>query len=235
MDSVRFRAATTADASFLAPLVAESSGGVWPALQRFEAKIKRHGPVPERAAESSGGVWPAVWKALADDNEPVEAYGARYLADAANDLSVRNTVIAETDGTAVGALISYQERPAAVARPESGEQSLLPDELTRALQPYRELRDADSLYIAEVCVLPQARGNGLGSKFMKHAMGKAADAGLPRVSLRVFSANAGAVRLYERLGFTIVDERPVISHPDIQFAGSVYLMSCALRSGDAAT
>ena len=36
-------------------------------------------------SESSGGVWPAIWKELARNGESIEAAGARYLVNAAND------------------------------------------------------------------------------------------------------------------------------------------------------
>ncbi len=200
MDPVKFRPAASEDARFLTPLV----------------------------AESSGGVWPAVWKALAGENETAEAYGVKYLADPANDLSLKNTVVAEADGRRIGAMIFYREGHASMNEADSGMRPALPAELTDALRPYRELSDPESLFIAEICFLPEARGKGLGTRLLQYALDAAIEAGLPRVTLRVFSLNQGAVRLYQRIGFEIVGERPVIPHPDIRVAGSVYLMSYAL-------
>lgn len=77
-----YRSAKKDDASFLVPLV----------------------------AISSGGVWPAVWNALAYEGESIEDSGTRYLADPSNDLSVDNTTLAELDGKRIGALITYQEK-----------------------------------------------------------------------------------------------------------------------------
>lgn len=196
----RFRPADRADADFLVPLV----------------------------AESSGGVWPAVWKALAYDGESVEASGTRYLADASNDLSIANTILAESDGIRIGAMISYREENVTPNGSESRDHSPLPRDLIEALKPYRDLSDPDSLFIAELCCLPEARGQGLGTQFLACARESAASRGLPRVSLRVFSDNVGAVRLYERSGFQIVDRRPVMPHPDIKVVGSVLLMSTSV-------
>ena len=179
-------------------------------------------------AESSGGVWPAIWNALAREGESVEASGTRYLADTSNDLSIANTILAESDGVRTGAMISYREKNVAPNASESRDHSRLPRDLTDALKPYRDLSDPDSLFIAELCCLPEARGQGLGTRFLACARESAASRGLPRVSLRVFSDNVGAVRLYERCGFQIVDRRPVVPHPDITVAGSVLLMSTAV-------
>ena len=197
MDLINFRSADRADADFLVPLI----------------------------GESSAGVWPAVWKALASENESVEASGARYLTNPTNDLSIKNTILVESEGTCIGAMISYQEDRIPSSDSNSGERLPLPAELVNALKPYRELSDPNSLFIAEICFLPQARGKGLGTRLLEYARDSAVDRGLPCVTLRVFSANAGAVRLYERFGFGIVDRRPVVPHPDITVAGCVYLMS----------
>lgn len=195
-----FRRADAGDARFLVPLV----------------------------SESSGGVWPAVWKALANDGESVEDSGARYLTDSSNDLSVKNTILIELDGVRVGAMIAYREANPTSAESSSSGRRALPLDLTAALQPYRELSDPNSLFIAELCCLPEARGRGLGAQLLHYAKQSAASQGLPCVSLRVFSENTGAVRLYERSGFHVLGQRPVVPHPDIPVGGSVLFMSCSL-------
>lgn len=196
----QFRPANKNDSNFLVPLV----------------------------AISSGGVWPAVWKALAYDGETVEASGARYLTNPLSDLSVDNTILAESNVNPIGAMIRYREKSLSSNEPESHGHPPLPRDLINALQPYRELSDPDSLFIAELCLLPEARGQGFGSRFLEYAREEADAQGLPRITLRVFSDNVGAVRLYERSGFEISDQRPVVRHPDIKVAGSVLLMSCKL-------
>jgi len=193
-----FRPANVNDAAFLVPLIAESSGGVWPAL----------------------------WRALAEPGESVDAAGARYLTDTSNSLSVTNTVVAESNGLRVGLMTTYREHQSTTDETDTSTSRALPSDVATALQPYRELSDPDSLFIAELCCSPEARGQGLGSQFLSQARESAATKGLPRVSLRVFTENVGAVRLYERFGFERIDQRSVVPHPDITVEGSVMLMAC---------
>ena len=47
--------------------------------------------------------------------------------------------------------------------------------------------------------------------------------GLGQVSLLVFEANDGAVRLYRRHGFREVDRRTLVPHPLIHCTGDVLL------------
>jgi ribosomal protein S18 acetylase RimI-like enzyme len=178
--------------------------------------------------EASGGVWPAVWNALANEGETVEESGARYVTDLSNKLSIENTIVAELEGARVGVMTRYQGEARVSDASGSDGHGVLPSELTSVLQPYRELSDPDSLFVAELCCLQQARGKGLGTKLLEQAKREAVSLRLPRVTLRVFSENAGAIRLYERSGFHKIGERAVIAHPDIVVGGSVLLMSCDL-------
>lgn len=56
-------------------------------------------------------------------------------------------------------------------------------------------------HIAELCVVPGARGTGLGYELLRQSVAALIDAGAKRVSLAVTGANEEAVRLYQRCGF----------------------------------
>ena len=178
-------------------------------------------------AESSGGVWPAVWKALNTEREPAATHAQTYLTNPSNKLGIDNSVIAEIDGQPVGMMVLYQEDEQPSAQ-DTKSASTLPLSLWNALQPYRQLSDPDSLFIAEVCLLPESRGRGVGTLFLDFAKTHAKELGLARVSLRVFSTNTAAVRLYQKSGFQITGTRSVLPHPDISIQGNVYLMTCAI-------
>jgi ribosomal protein S18 acetylase RimI-like enzyme len=61
------------------------------------------------------------------------------------------------------------------------------------------------LYVAELQIAPEMQGRGLGTAVMRRVLADAAARGLP-VTLQVLEANAGARRLYERLGFQAIGQ-----------------------------
>lgn len=60
---------------------------------------------------------------------------------------------------------------------------------------------SDVGHITQVCISPNARGQGIGYELIRRSLLKMADTGRNEVTLTVTSANAHAVRLYERIGF----------------------------------
>ena len=60
-------------------------------------------------------------------------------------------------------------------------------------------------YIQTVCVDPDRRGQGLGSRLVEFAEQRILE-GSPNVFMCVSSFNLGARRLYERLGYKVVGE-----------------------------
>jgi ribosomal protein S18 acetylase RimI-like enzyme len=66
----------------------------------------------------------------------------------------------------------------------------------------------DSLFLANLCVTPDHRDRGYGSTLLEHAREAALSRALPAVELDVSYGNDGARRLYERLGFVMIAERP---------------------------
>ena len=61
--------------------------------------------------------------------------------------------------------------------------------------------------LAQVFVIPEYRGQGVGSALVRTILAS----GLP-VKLRVMKSNTGARRLYERLGFRVVEESATHNH-----------------------
>lgn len=66
-------------------------------------------------------------------------------------------------------------------------------------------RDADPWVLLDVALLPEERGAGLGTAVLS-ALTAEADAAGAAIRLTVRRDNAGARRLYERLGFAVRDE-----------------------------
>lgn len=81
-------------------------------------------------------------------------------------------------------------------------------------------------YIDSVAVSPAARGKGVGSELLRHAIKNAKTSGFKQIGLLVDLGNPNAKKLYERLGFTLGNKMPFVG-------GEYYHMyirnsSCAL-------
>lgn len=64
------------------------------------------------------------------------------------------------------------------------------------------MRSADEMRLADIALLPDGRGDGIGSALIRELQAEAARCGLP-LRLHVARDNAKAARLYERLGFAV--------------------------------
>lgn len=72
----------------------------------------------------------------------------------------------------------------------------------------------DEIHINNVAIRPPYRGQGVGTSLMHHVLAEARRLGARRATLEVRASNAGARRLYERLGFYVAATRPhYYSHP----------------------
>jgi ribosomal-protein-alanine N-acetyltransferase len=65
----------------------------------------------------------------------------------------------------------------------------------------------DEIHINNVALRPAYRNQGLGTALMDHVMREARELGARRATLEVRASNAGARRLYERLGFYVAGTR----------------------------
>jgi ribosomal protein S18 acetylase RimI-like enzyme len=170
---------------------------------------------------SSDGVADYVWSLLRDEYPGLSLIeiGERRYAREDTDFSYENCIVAEDAGRVVGMLHSF-------AMPDTLEPP--PDDMDPVLRPYAELEIAASLYISGLALEPDYRGRGLGTRFLEIACERARDVGLKQLSLIVFEANEGALRLYKREGFTERDRRKIVPHPMIHYTGDAILMARVL-------
>lgn len=84
----------------------------------------------------------------------------------------------------------------------------------------RHSEGAESAMILKVAVHPHHRNKGVGTKLIEAALDELAKRNVRAVDLHVHLSNTGAMRLYERFGFTIVK----IDRPDYGKDESYYLM-----------
>ena len=80
--------------------------------------------------------------------------------------------------------------------------------------------DASEFYLDTLAVLSEYRGRGIASLLLKGAIGRAAACGKP-AGLLVDKDNNRARKLYERVGFRQIGERPFcyVMMDHMQFAG----------------
>lgn len=70
----------------------------------------------------------------------------------------------------------------------------------------------EEAYIQNICVDAENRGLGIGTEMFRHCFERLAGMGITSVSLDVGTANKGARRLYEKLGFQAVKQKKRNAH-----------------------
>jgi ribosomal protein S18 acetylase RimI-like enzyme len=169
---------------------------------------------------SSGGVAEYVWSTLAPEYPGLTSLeiGTRRYAHDEGAFSYNNCTVAELGGEVIGMLHAFPME----GQPEQEEAG---EPMDPVLEPYARLDVPGSYYVSGMAVFPEYRGRSLGTRMLEIAREKARQSGCREVSLLVFEQNEGAVRLYERNGFEIIDRAPVVPHESIRYKGEVLLMT----------
>ena len=153
--------------------------------------------------------------------QSLEEVGAEAAKSENANFSYRNTRIACEHGEITGMLLAYR-LPAAE---DYDDDPLEFPEFVRPLILLEQLV-AGSFYINMLATYPRFRGQGIASKLLaevdKHAF--AADGKL--ISILVFAINQGALRLYLRHDYKIVERLPMVAS-DYLPAGDVLLLTRA--------
>ena len=158
----------------------------------------------------------------ADSQRPeqslAEAGAERARSQTAN-FSWRNAWLACVDGETAAMLLAYR-LPAAADNDED------PADFPDFIRPAIELEQCvpESFYVNMLAAYPRFRGQGLGSALMARVDGLAREAGCDLISIEVFEANQGALRLYHRLGYQLRETRPV-PKSDYFEAGNLLLLT----------
>jgi ribosomal protein S18 acetylase RimI-like enzyme len=184
-----------------------------PATRRDSRKIA------ELFGIASGGVAEYLWSSLVSEYPglaPIEIGAMRYARER-GPFSYKNCTVAELGGEVVGMLHAFPM--------EEPEQEEAGEDVDPILEPYARLEVPGSYYISAMAVFPKQQGKGLGKRMLEMAREQARQSGYQDVSLLVFEQNEGAVELYRRNGFGVVDRAPVVAHESIRYTGEVLLMT----------
>jgi ribosomal protein S18 acetylase RimI-like enzyme len=163
-----------------------------------------------------------LWDQSTAAGQPSFEVGRRIICEDTTSFNhLRHWRVATRDGQMVGGLNSYVLA-----------QTPLPadPEVAAVIRPTAELKAvADGTwYVTVASVFAEARGQGVGQALLTEADRLAEAAGCDTVSLLVGSFNAGAHRLYTRLGFTEWERRPFVPFPGSDEPGEWILMRRAL-------
>lgn len=162
---------------------------------------------------ASAGLADYFWTNITEPEESILTVGRRRFERDDSVFSYRNCTVVEDEGKAVGMLFAFP-----MHAQSSGEES------DPVLVPYRKLREDNSYYICGMALSPEYRGHGIGARLLTLAEKHARDEGFEKLSLMVFEQNAGAKRLYDRVGYREVSREPVYPHPLIHYTGDAILM-----------
>ncbi len=181
--------------------------------------------IAELFAIASGGVAQYVWNTLTPQYPgltPLEI-GARRYAREEGAFSYKNCTVADLGGEVIGMLHAFPMAQEPEQREEGGEP------MDPVLEPYARLEVPGSYYVSAMAIFPGHRGKGLGTRMLELVKEQAHDHGCRQVSLLVFEQNEGAVELYRRHGFEVIDRAPVVPHEAIRYAGEVLLMTATVE------
>ncbi|MEQ5834850.1 GNAT family N-acetyltransferase [Marinobacter sp. NFXS9] len=175
--------------------------------------------IAELALMAGEGIPDYFWEMARRPDQSSLEYGAERAASADQNFSFKNAHLAVDQDRVTGMLLGYRLPDAGAAE----DLSSLPD----FIRPLVELEQQvpASYYINMLATYPAFRGQGIGTALMDNVPEWAHAAGCDLASVEVFEQNPGALRLYQRLGYQIVDSRDVVPHPCYPYTGKVFLLT----------
>ncbi len=145
-----------------------------------------------------------LWQDMIEGDETVWDVGRRRARRDEGGFSYRNTTLAFGEHQVMGALIDY-------AQPDTFD-PIDPTEIPAMFVPLLELESLapGSWYINVLAVFPPFRNRGVGSELIRSAERNEINAGKQAISIIASDGNPGAIRLYERHGYTQCAKRAMV-------------------------
>jgi ribosomal protein S18 acetylase RimI-like enzyme len=148
-----------------------------------------------------------LWSQMKTPDQSVFEFGRARAAREQGNFSYRNATVVETDGEVAACLVDY-----ALGDPyEIGDL----DELPEVVRPLVELeaKAPGSWYINVLAAFLEFRGQGIGTRLLALAEERGRQHKATSASMIVAGANAGALRLYARVGYQESARAPVVTYP----------------------
>jgi ribosomal protein S18 acetylase RimI-like enzyme len=194
-----------------------------PTMLRIETRLATPDDVPDLAKlmlVAGNGLFEAMFEGA------VPGVSTRDIAERrfhrlGTTKSYENCWVAEHGKRVIGSMNAYPMDDATVDPPDP----LFPAERRYLVEPFAHLEAPGSFHLNTVAVLPEHRGQGIGTRLLSLARSHARNIGLSELSLIVFERNIRAVALYERVGFRPVKHTPAASHESLHYAGNLVLMT----------
>lgn len=163
-----------------------------------------------------------LWtRACTEGQHPLEI-GIERAKRTSGGFSYTNAMIAERHGNPMGMVLSYAITEAPTEDP---------NDLPAPIAPFVALEklSLDTWFVNALAVFDEWQGQGLGTQLLAAAEGLAMANGFDEMSIQAYEQNAGAVRLYERLGYERAASEPVREHPcPPYYSGDVLLLKKSL-------
>jgi len=174
--------------------------------------------IAELALMAGEGIPAYFWAQSQNEGEDIPDVGARNVLSETENFSYRNVLLAVMDNEIAGMMLSYRLPPT----DEADNLNKYPE----FIRPLVELEQCvpGSYYINMLAVYPNYRNQGVGRALMGRLDALAKKAGCTLNSIEVFEENSGALRLYLRLGYRIIESRQVIPHPSHPYKGNIHLL-----------
>ena len=178
--------------------------------------------IAELALMAGEGIPGYFWAGAAAPGEDILDVGARNASSDTENFSWRNTRLAVVDDGIAGMILAYR-----LPEPEDADDV---NDYPAFLRPLIELEQLvpGSFYINMLATYPEYRGLGIGTGLMGIVDAWAREAGCDLASIQVFEENAGALRLYRRLGYRERARRPAVPHSCYPHTGDVVLLTKAV-------
>ncbi|MCP4187839.1 MAG: GNAT family N-acetyltransferase [Gammaproteobacteria bacterium] len=175
--------------------------------------------IAELALIAGEGIPAFFWEQSRKQGQKALDVGAQNAASENENFSYRNVHLVIVADKIAGMLLAYRLPPSENSEPVI--------EFPEFIRPLIELEQCvpDSFYINMLATYPKYRGKGIGKELMDQVNSLAIEAGCTTISIEVFEQNTGALRLYQRLGYRVVDQRNVIPHECHPYDGKMVLLT----------